>query len=153
MIQRIQTVYLLLAFLCLLCMFFFPLASFVDINGHVYAMSYNRFYSIDKTQNFSQNLNLFNFLIYILAVATLVTIFLFRKRPLQMRICTMIVILNVFLQGIIVLYFFKFKEMLQGTAAPSLVLILPLIAAIFTFLAFREVSKDEELVRSLNRLR
>jgi len=153
MIQRIQTVFLFFAFLCMACLLIFPLASFIDINGHVYSMTYNRFYSIDKTQNFSQDLNLFTYLIITIIAATIVTIFLFRKRPLQMRICTMTMILSVFLQGILIFYFFQIKNTLQGSGAPSLALILPLVAAILIFLAFRRISRDEILVRSLNRLR
>lgn len=153
MIQRIQTIFLFLAFVCMACMFVFPLASFVDVNGHVYQLSYNSIYSIDKTQQFNQSLNLFNYLIIIIISAIVVSIFLFRKRPLQMRICTMIVILSIFLQGIIVFYFFQFKNTLGGTGAPAIAFILPLINAILVYLAFRGILKDEILVKSLNRLR
>jgi hypothetical protein len=93
------------------------------------------------------------------AVLSIIIIFLYKNRPLQIKLCYVILIL------LILPYITVFLYILQIWTSPFLgtigkwkgaivaVLVLPLIAGLFDILAIRAIKKDEKLVRSLDRLR
>lgn len=88
----------------------------------------------------------------------LVTIFLFRKRGVQVRLCFVLAVLLLGIEGFVALYIYKLKEGLEAMGGPfairySLADVLPIVALVFVFLAFRGISKDIALVRSLDRIR
>ncbi|MDR3340142.1 MAG: DUF4293 domain-containing protein [Candidatus Symbiothrix sp.] len=84
----------------------------------------------------------------IVAVLALVAIFLFKKRKLQIKTAWLIMLL---LLVAIVLFLIKGDGF--SIAAISYPILIPFIAGIFNYLAIRAVKKDEQLVRSLDRLR
>lgn len=135
MLQRIQTIYLLLASLCAFLTLKFPLYSgtnatgaFVEINGQ------------------------FNILLMIVTVivATLaaVCIFLFKNRKLQMRLVLAGLLLQI---GCLALYFSQIKNFTSGNFALGSVLSFAVV--IFLILAISAINKDQKLVKSLDRLR
>ncbi|MDR3219699.1 MAG: DUF4293 domain-containing protein [Dysgonamonadaceae bacterium] len=82
------------------------------------------------------------------AVLAFVAIFLFKKRKLQIKTAWFIMLLLV-----IAIVLFLVKEdgfSISGITYPILI---PFIAGIFDYLAIRAVKKDEQLIRSLDRLR
>lgn len=86
---------------------------------------------------------------------SLLNIFLFKYRALQMRICSFCMILLVgwyAVYGFFVWYFldtFQTEVSFKVTVWASL----PFVCLILLYLAFRGILKDERLVRSLDRLR
>jgi hypothetical protein len=155
MIQRIQTLFLLLAAGCISAMFCFNIASFVDGNGAVYELIFNKLQIIENGKAVvMQNLLTLTIALCITVLALMVTVFLYKKRQLQMRICRLIIIMLVLIEGILVYYFFLIKGNLTGCiASPGLSFILPIIAGIFTYLAHWSINKDDILVRSFSRIR
>ena len=140
MIQRIQTLYLLIVTALVAVMLFAPLAWFAGQAGEygLYAFSLR---SADGT----------------LAQLPLVTIFLFRRRLLQIRLCVAEMVL---LAGAVVMegvYYFLSGRLFAGMAfhtqgfKPAIAL--PLVALLFAFLAARAIFHDELLVRSADRIR
>ena len=82
------------------------------------------------------------------AAIALVAIFLYKNRPLQLRL----VLVNLILSSVLlVLYFFEARNYLEGGYALSA--LLPLSAPVFLILAATRIRKDEKLVKSLDRLR
>jgi hypothetical protein len=84
---------------------------------------------------------------------SMVTIFKFKNRILQMRLC----IINIFLLvGSLALayYFiaFAFSDF-QDTVHYKIVALMPILAIIFNFLAYKGIQKDEKLVKSIDRIR
>ena len=83
----------------------------------------------------------------------LFTIFLFRRRALQMRMCTFCIILLVGWYAAMVAFAYILGEGLVGEFRPQLWASIPAINAILLYLAFRGILRDELLVKSLDRLR
>ena len=96
-------------------------------------------------------------LLALAAALPLVTIFLYRRRLLQIRLCVAEMVL---LAGAVVMegvYYFLSGRLFAGMAfhtqgfRPAIAL--PLVALLFAFLAARAIFHDELLVRSADRIR
>ncbi len=84
---------------------------------------------------------------------SLTTFFLFRNRILQIRLCVFNILLMI---GALILtwyYTFQAGKTLNVEALFSFPAIMPLLAAILTYLAFRGIRRDELLIRSVDRIR
>ena len=139
MLQRIQTIWLLLASIC----------AFLTIKLSFY--SGNKFVDGQKTfvQLSGVNSPLYLLILSVAAgLGALIAIFLYKDRKVQMRITwiTLIVsILNIFL------YFAETKKFEEGNF--DLTGVLAFAVPVFLFLAIRGIYHDQKLVRSLDRLR
>ena len=151
MIQRIQTLYLLIVTALVAVMLFAPLAWFAGEYG-LYAFSLR---SADGT--LAQPTLYLGILLALAAALPLVTIFLYRRRLLQIRLCVAEMVL---LAGAVVMegvYYFLSGRLFAGMAfhtqgfRPAIAL--PLVALLFAFLAARAIFHDELLVRSADRIR
>ena len=135
MIQRIQTIYLLLASLC----------SFLTLKFPFYSGS-------NATGAFAEVNGQFNILLLIVTVmvATMaaVGIFLFKNRKLQIRLVLAGLLLQV---GCLALYFTQLKNFTTGNFALGSVLSFAVV--VFFVLALLAINKDQKLVKSLDRLR
>lgn len=98
----------------------------------------------------------------VLVVLTLVlafaTVFLYRKRWIQVRLCFAMAIMLLGIEAFIALYIYKLKEILDTMMRDyavkySVADVLPLVALVFVYFAFRGVSKDIALIKSLDRIR
>lgn len=88
------------------------------------------------------------------SVLSLIIIFLYRKRMLQIRLSIMnIVVMLGFYLFFLFLIFMRNPEAETTFEKIGIGLIMPAIGIIFTWLAIRKIGEDETLVRSLNRLR
>jgi hypothetical protein len=95
-------------------------------------------------------------LIVLLTVTILidvVTIILYKKRMLQIKLCILNIVLLLGLQGLLYYYISVTSHQLGFNPTYSLIFIFPTISAILTYLALRGVAKDEKLIRSMDRLR
>ena len=154
MIQRIQTVFLLVTVILLTFIIFFPFAELLRHTDEVIFNLSIRGLLSDKdvlAQQFPvYPVTILLGLCYLLSV---VTIFLYKRRMLQIRLSVFNIILLIGLQGIM-FYYIKFaKSFLDATASYKLFFVFPLVSAILVFLALRAIARDEALVRSLDRLR
>lgn len=88
------------------------------------------------------------------AVLSFINIFLFKKRKIQIKICSLTSVLIIIFYITTGVYFHASKAVL-GTELKSLGYgaILPLIALVIDILAIISIKKDEKLVQSLNRIR
>jgi len=136
MIQRIQTLWLLLAGTCALAGLKFSFYSGTNAKG----LSP---YELNGTENF---------LLILCTVVTgglaLFTIFLFKKRGLQTMLCILGILLEILL---IFLYYREAGTFSKGTY--SLAAILPLMGMVAFFMATRGIRKDERLLKETERLR
>jgi hypothetical protein len=135
MLQRIQTVYLTIAVVLLGLLFALPFAATVSAQSG---------YAVLRCTSFPL------VLIQALAFAmVLATIFLYKRRALQMRLCTLGAILLVGYQPLLPLLAWASA----ATVQPMLPMAFPIVAALLTFMARRSIARDEALVRSFDRLR
>jgi glycopeptide antibiotics resistance protein len=153
MIQRIQTVYLSLALLSLALMFAFKIAIFKDeANEWFFSV-----YGLQPSNSVADGLIWFPpfILNVVLIILLLVIITMFKNRKMQLMLgrLSYLLILGYF----VLLYFWTdgIADVLipGGKVAYSVGVYFPVAALAFVFLANRAIKKDEELVKSLDRLR
>lgn len=151
MIQRKQTLYLLLSAVLIAMMAFFNLAEFVAASAS-YAFSYKGVYSLAPVA-LVQETDILGVLVMASVITALVTVFFYKKRPMQMRLC----VANIaFMAGMVAFAFYNInavQKSLNALVVYHWVLVMPFIAIVLQVLAFIAISKDEALVRSVNRIR
>ena len=136
MIQRIQSLWLLLAAACTFAAFKFPYYSGTKLNDTTLH---------ELNANSTVLLMITTVSVGMLA---LITIFLFKKRTLQLRLCVLGILLEALL---IFLYYHQVGTFTQGTY--SLTSILHSIVVLSFVLAARGINKDSKLVKDSDRLR
>lgn len=136
-IQRWQTVFLLLAAICMALVSFLPLGTGMSVNG---APSFVD--ALDFIPLFVINI--------LVTLLLLIDIFLFRDLKLQKKVA----LVNVFLEavsiivtGLLMLPAAGYIEEMTWTA------ILPVVALILTILARSRMAADERLLKSYDRIR
>jgi len=152
MIQRIQSIYLLLTAILMAVTVFSPI---VDIqNQSVYLLNGLGCYISNAPAYI-------NYLLWIAlafeGIATLVSlfnIFCYKNRKRQMKLCKTTSFLIVLLYAILGIYLF-WANQTNGIELSSLKygIILPFIALVLNLLATSRIMSDEKLVQSLNRIR
>jgi hypothetical protein len=153
MIQRIQTVYLLLVTGLTLAALFLPLAV-IQSGDAFYTFDASGMSTLTAPAELVYPAWALMVLVSIISLLALATIFLYKKRILQIRLCVFNAILMVAFYGLFAFFVWK----IAGQSDPfhfsvRIALSFPLIALIFNYLAIRNIGADEVLVRSLNRLR
>ncbi|WP_410220447.1 DUF4293 domain-containing protein [Pedobacter sp.] len=151
MIQRIQSVWLLMAAITLACLCFAPLFTAITTDATYIVMVK----SIDKhwgnTTESTTNVLLLTSTA-LAALINLVNIFNYRNRTLQKRI----IFLNILLIIVLSFWFSQLTKQIPGTLTSidlGIGIGLPLVSIIFNFLAIRGINHDEKLIRSADRLR
>ncbi len=81
----------------------------------------------------------------------LLAIFLFRNRPMQIRLTGLALLLGVGGLGLSLYHFLSVGKAAGAEPAPGMAL--PLIMVVLCLLAIRFIRRDEDLVRSMDRLR
>ncbi len=152
MIQRIQSVYLFFALIITGSLFYLDMAELANPENS-YSLTYKGVITIGEASTMAMPALALYILLLLAIVITGATIFLYKKRMLQIRLCALNLGLHAGL-SVMIFYFAKMaaKE-LQAELSFNWPLILPLISLILIFLAMRSIGKDEALIRSLNRIR
>lgn len=154
MIQRIQTIYLFLVVLLISFFFFAPFASFVlEADLTVYELSVKGLVRADGSHEVVFRAIPLLILVLIVFLVAMVTIFLYKRRVLQIRLCVLNILLLIGLEGMLYYLTHAASNQLGANTSYSLIMVFPVIAAILTYLALRGIAKDEVLVRSMDRLR
>ena len=152
MIQRIQTLYLLSAFLLCIGCLCTPIAHFMASEGMEKVDMYN-LWLVSEGQHMFSFCPVMMAILVIASVFTFLDIWLFKRRALQMRIASFCMILLVFWYVAYGIISYLLSTGLPATWRPHWTAGLPAAALILLCLAFRGIHKDEMLVRSLDRLR
>lgn len=151
MIQRIQSVYLLLVAGLMLAILFVPLATFAG-GGAEFV-----FKALGIVEKESQQVFFDTWPVLIPAVAVVVnaltTIFLYKKRPLQIKLASSNIILILAFFCAFFYYAWDFMKLYSCQIKPGFFLALPLIALVLNLLAVKAIKKDEDMIKSLNRIR
>jgi len=154
MIQRIQTVYLLIAEMLIGALFFVPFAEIAAKEGNIYRFDIKGIYleGLQKPEIIYSSLPLV-ILWAVSLILILATIFLYKNRILQMRLSTINIFILLGLGGLIYYYVWSIAKILLGVYLLTIYLVFPFISAILIYLAIRAINKDELLVRSIDRIR
>ena len=147
MIQRVQTLFLLVAVASSVCMMLFPFVSYENLFNVFTLKVYNQpfcgtWYYVAEA---------LNALVFILS---LVCIFLYKKRMLQIKIANLLALLSA---GLLAVLLFtdvvKVESFLGGQKNVLWPSYLPIAGMFSAFLAGLFIKKDEKLVRSADRIR
>nr|WP_302828801.1 DUF4293 domain-containing protein [uncultured Bacteroides sp.] len=152
MIQRIQSVYLLLVTILLVVAICLPVGQYIGTDG----VTTHIFKPLGVTLadgTFQSTWGLFGILL-LSAIIAFCTIFLFRNRMLQVR---MTIFSSILLIGYYIA-FFVFMFMLKSDLDAmnfqlGWALCLPVVCIILNYLAFRAIYRDELMVKAADRLR
>ncbi|EAS20160.1 DUF4293 domain-containing protein [Nonlabens mediterrranea] len=136
MIQRIQTIYLLLA-AAVSGGLIFVVSLWIDGEG-------NEVVAMDESSYFGA--------FVVSALLSLVAIFIYNNRKLQTVINRLNILLNLILLGVFV---YRSLTMSGETAVSEkgIGMLIPIISIVFLVLANRAIRRDEQLVKSADRFR
>ncbi len=143
MIQRIQTIYLLIASL---------VSGGLIFVFDLWKTLKERVFTLDLFQQDSTLLKSIPISFLISAILSIVAIFLFKKRQLQFVIGRIIIIINFFILGLLIYLSLN----LPGETLVSekgIGMFLPVLTILLVVLANKAIKKDEDLVKSVDRLR
>jgi FtsH-binding integral membrane protein len=155
MLQRIQSIYLLIATLVILSLFFFPLAHDVNINNVLTTFKIDGMYKVEGAQlTRTTSFLALTIVCVVMAIIPLVIMFRFKERKQQIALSY---------GFILVLIGFSFwmtqtvKTLSEGATFSTnnygIGALMPTVAIIFTLLAIKGMKNDEKLVKSADRLR
>ena len=131
MIQRIQTVFLIVNFFFLSILYFFLPLDFFDVNIF----------------NFKTLIEV-KFYIILCGLLTFLSVLLFKKRTKQLLINKVQIFLHIIYSLIIVTDFIVYKS------SNSLInMLIPTFCLIFISLANKFIKRDEDLIKSIDRIR
>jgi cell division protein FtsW (lipid II flippase) len=137
MIQRIQTIYLLLAFLVTgVLLFFVPL--WTTNNGKAFYFMQDQVYTI---------------LLGLSTMLTIISIISYKKRQNQFVMGRLNIILNLILLGLFVYRSLNLSGETATVSEKGIGMFLPIVAIVLLVLANKAIKKDEDLVKSVDRLR
>jgi hypothetical protein len=143
MIQRIQSVYLLMASVISgVLIFVFNLWKSIE----------KSIFALDLLKSESNLLKLIPILFLVAAILAFVAIFIFKNRKLQFVIGRLTILINLMLLGLLIYV----SLTLPGEASVSekgIGMFIPILAILLLVLANKAIKKDEDLVKSADRLR
>lgn len=153
MIQRIQSVYLFLAFILTGSLFFYPLANFIKPTGDSLILDIVALKSFEDGMNSIMSAYPLAILTGTIVALLALTIFLYKKRALQARLSIIVMILLAGLCGMIYLYISMSAAKVGLEPEYTMVDVFPVISIILVFIARRRIRIDDALVKSYDRIR
>jgi len=155
MIQRIQSVYLFLT--TILSGLFLTGNLFETVNEETSDLAMN-FRGIYETAGaygiaLAERILPFSLLSLLIPLISLIAIFLYRNRGLQLKVTLTLIILEIFLIGAVAYYIVYTIHRSVASLIPGFRLLIPFVTLILSLLAYRGIKKDKKLVRSYERLR
>jgi len=155
MIQRIQSLYLFLTTLLSLLFLNGSFLSFINKTGTVIKITFTSMVKSSEGQGIEliNKLLPLSIIILLIPVLSLVTIFVFKKRNIQLLLSKILIGLVTGLILVSGYYSYIIITDYSGEIVPGVKMALPLIMLILSILAFRGIRKDDRLVKSYDRLR
>lgn len=150
MIQRIQTLFLLGVTIISALLLFLPFVEYTSVEHGKFSIS------LMPVNNPKVNYTFFlpvvlNFLNLLFSIFVILQ---YKRRVVQIKLASLLMAFNSIMLGTMLL--FDFISIGEGKTYTKIYLFgsyLPIISIFFSFMAIRFIKKDEELVRSADRLR
>jgi hypothetical protein len=155
MIQRIQTVYLAIISILTLVLVFSGFIYLTGENGSVIKLTVLGV--VSYTGQNSKGILQANYLNIVIAaivlILSVISIYLYKKRMVQLIIVKALIFAELMFVGSIILSSLNVFQDYPSNFKPGIAAIIPLIQIILAMLAHRGIKKDDELVKSYDRLR
>ena len=154
MIQRIQSLYLVAANILLAALYLSPFSELSGKEGKLFLFNLSGLVPVNAV-NGEIVLSTWPLLAItgLIFALILLVIFQYKNRPLQIKLTYLAAALLIILTGLIYFYVLKGNTLTGGSYSFRLSSTFPLIAAVFAWLASRGMIKDENLVKSIDRIR
>jgi hypothetical protein len=154
MIQRIQTIWLLITAISSLSLIKGGIINMIDTAGQKYYTSFSGAFKLSSSgpELITGSLSL-SALIIIIPVLSVITLLLFKRRRIQKVLALVLVSLSSCLIILIAYYSIMLIRNYDCELIPGFRMLFPLIILITGILAYKGISGDENLIRSYDRLR
>ena len=150
MIQRIQSLYLVLTTLVSILFLSSGFITFSDNSGTVINFTLAGISGVSEPLMKTLPVTL---LIIIIPVLSSITIFLFKNRRVQLILCKLLLTLISAFITALVIYSYMVISRYNVELMPGIKMSVPVIQLILVVLAYRGIKKDDNLVKSYDRLR
>jgi hypothetical protein len=154
MIQRIQSIYLALSIILGVLCFFVPYATFNLSGNHIADITATGVvFKPDAIITAHINMMLLTVNIALIVLLSFVTVFLYKKRRIQMllvkinMVCVIVSVVCMFLYADII------KAAINAETKYYFAAAFPILSLVFLYLALRAINNDENLVKAADRLR
>ncbi|RLD28089.1 MAG: DUF4293 domain-containing protein [Bacteroidetes bacterium] len=137
MLQRIQTIYLLTS---------------AGISGGLIFV-FHLWTTINETEFYAKEELLYLGLFLGSVVLSLIAIFMYKNRQTQFVLGRLNIILNFILLGLFVYRSLNLSGEISDVSEKGIGMLLPIFSIVFLVLANKAIKKDEDLVKSVDRLR
>jgi len=142
MIQRIQSIYLAVVF---------ALSVILPLVLNLWDDSKKEVFALELLSDLSIIAKLVPVFFLISALLAIVSIFKYKKRQLQFVLGRIIILINLFLLGILIYLSLNIPG--EASSEKGIGMFIPVVVILFTVLANKAIKKDEDLVKSVDRLR
>ena len=147
-IQRIQSVYLLIAVILMVVFAFFPALTF-ELGGRQFVYGALEAGKVGVTHIDPLML----MLVVLISLLALIDIFLFKNLQRQMTVCFVDIIIGLAMLVAIGIQAFYVNGKDGGTLTWQWYLLLPILSIVFLMLAHKAMSRDKKMLRDSDRLR
>lgn len=142
MIQRIQSIYLTIVIV---------LSAILPFVFKLWKNSNKEVFALDLFSELTLLSKLVPVFFFLSALIAAISIFKFKKRQLQFVLVRIIILINLFLLGILIYLSLTLPG--EASSEKGIGMFLPIVVILFAFLANKAIKKDEDLVKSVDRLR
>ena len=142
MIQRIQSIYIAIVF---------TLSAILPLVFKLWDDSNKEVYALELFSDPSIIAKLVPVFFLISALLAMFSIFKYKKRQLQFVLGRVIILINLFLLGILIYLSLNIPG--EASSEKGIGMFIPIVAILFAVLANKAIKKDEDLVKSVDRLR
>jgi hypothetical protein len=155
MIQRIQSVYLFLTTILSVLFLKGNILSFIDKAGTTINLTFNAIEqtSVSGGSTLIEKVYPLAIAVILIAILSFATIFIYKKRIIQILLIRILIVFVIFL--IIACAHSAYLIITKNSAelVPGIRMVFPVLMLIFLILALRGIRKDDDLVKSYDRLR
>ena len=155
MIQRLQSLYLIMVLLLSLLFFKGSVFNCIDETGQAIKVMLNGLLTDQSGQSFARVTALWPVVAILtgLILISIVTLLMFRNRRIQLMLAMSVIGLSCGLIIALAVYAYIAAHSYRLSIVPELKMAIPVLVLIFSVLAYRGILKDEHLVKSYDRLR
>ena len=143
MIQRIQSIYLLIATL---------VSGGLVFVFNLWSNLKEQIFALDLLMRESFLLKVIPLLFLLSAVVSFLDVFLFKNRKLQFVVGRLIILINLFLLGLLIYVSLTLPGEIS-ISKKGIGMFLPILVVLLIVLANKAIKKDEDLIKSVDRLR
>ena len=155
MIQRIQSLYLVLVSLLSLLLFRGSYLIFSEKTGNVIKVVFAGIIrdSSGMEPQIIQPLYLYSALLILIPLISLIALFLYKNRKFQSWLVLSLIVFVILQLTLSVHYYSLIAETYGASFKPGFMMLIPVVLLVFLILAYRGIKKDDEMVKSYDRLR